>query len=162
MTISEREELFKKKLLVGLKKSYKSRQPVNGPRISLMSAIGKSVIRNCDGKCQVSGARYNDPYKFAIHHIDGNRTNNQISNLTLLRADYHQTIHGQINVIFKKYTEKYPIIPRPKSKPKPKISAKSEFGEVNVLERWRLADQQAQDSWKKSVDASLKSLGYSF
>jgi hypothetical protein len=46
------------------------------------------------------------------------------------------------------------------SKPKPKTCQKSEFGEMKVLERWRIAEQQTQEKWKNGVQSSLKNPGY--
>jgi hypothetical protein len=163
MTIQTQKAFYEKKLLAGLMKNYKAKQPIIGPRISLSSGKGQNVIKNCKGLCQVCGEKYVDnPHGFVIHHVDGNRTNDNDKNLVLMTATYHSAIHGEVNVVFNEYKKTHPIIPRPKSKPKPKMSAKSVYGEVDVMERWRIAEQQTQDKWKKAVNATLNNLGFDF
>jgi len=163
MTIQTKKILYEKKLLAGLIKNYKAKRSIIGPRISLSSGKGQNVIKNCKGLCQVCGEKYiENPHGFVVHHIDGNRTNDTEKNLVLMAATYHSSIHGEVNVKFNEYKKSHPIIPRPKPKPKPKISDKSKFSDVDVLERWRIAEQQTQDKWKKAVSASLNTLGYNF
>jgi hypothetical protein len=159
MTIQTKKSLFKKKLLAGLIKSYKSKKSIIGPRINLSSGKGQNVIKNCKGRCQVSGEAYiENPHGFVIHHIDGNRTNDSDKNLALMAATYHTSIHGEVNVVFNDYKKNHPIVPRPKPVPKPKISGKS--SEVDLLERWRIAEQKSLDKWKKAEESAMKNLGF--
>jgi len=163
MTIQTKKLLYEKKLLAGLKKNYRDKKSIVGSRVTLSSGKGQNVIKNCKGLCQVSGEKYiQNPHGFVIRHIDGNRTNDTEKNLVLMAATYHSSIHGEVNVVFNEYKKSHPIIPRPKSKPKPKISGKSKFSDMDVLEQWRIAEQQSQDKWKKAVTASLNTLGYNF
>jgi hypothetical protein len=156
-------ELYKKKLLSGLVRSYKAKKLIIGPRIPLSSGKGRTIIQKCEGRCQVSGEEYGKlTHGFIIHHIDGNRTNNADKNLVLMAATYHNAIHGEVNVIFHEYKKNHPIIAKPKPIPKPKSSGKSEYGDVNVLERWKRAELESQEKWKIAVNQLLKNLGYNF
>ena len=103
----------------------------------------------------MSGEEYvENPHGFVIHHIDGNRTNNILNNLVLMSATYHNAIHGEVNVRFNDYKKSHPIIPKPKSKPKPRSL------DITVLDKWRKAEMEAQDNWRTAVFKTLNDLGY--
>lgn len=97
------------RLYRGLKSAYECNRNISGKRISISSGKGKLVLQKSKGICPVSGEKYvENPLGFEIHHIDGDRTNDKLTNLILLSKTSHGSITGSVKVRITDYIRKHP------------------------------------------------------
>ncbi|MBN2489147.1 MAG: HNH endonuclease [Methanosarcinaceae archaeon] len=75
-------------------------------RVNLNSSIEKVVIEDCKKQCVICGKEYNDPDDFDIHHVNGDRSNPDTSNLVLVCQSCHKKLHRHARVKLSNYKAK--------------------------------------------------------